>query len=311
MLRISRDYLPSLALCLATVLGGCATTQMAESEQEIYQFSPIPVIEIAAQDLEPVPIRSPSELLEAANEAFAEANAAQEAGNHDEAYRQYIVMMELLLESDLDPTVFYNLRDEFGRILNTSTKLARTYERTQPSAWSQEVVELALRSELEFPNPLNDRVLSEIEAIRAVYPNNFQAGLDRSSKYLPYIQEELRKAGLPEDLAWLAMVESQFTPRINSRVGAGGIGRGFRCTFDRIYGPVVRRCLQLLSRPRRRGRPAVARQPSRSRASTLWRRTRAARLSGLVTLSPAGIGRRRVRLELDRAAPDERPCPFL
>ena len=235
MLRISRDYLPSLALGLASVLGGCATTQLADSEQEIYQFSPIPVIEIGAQDLEPVPARSASELLEAANGAFAKANAAQEAGNHDEAYRQYIVMMELLLESDLDPTVFYNLRDEFGRILNTSTKLARTYERTQPSAWSQEVVELALRSELEFPNPLNDRVLSEIEAIRAVYPNNFQAGLDRSSKYLPYIQEELRKAGLPEDLAWLAMVESQFTPRINSRVGAGGMWQFMKST-GRRYG---------------------------------------------------------------------------
>ena len=235
MLRISHYSLLSLALFLSSVLGGCATTQTAKSGQEVHQFSPIPVIEIAAQDLEPVPTRSASTLLEAANDAFAKANAAQEAGNHDEAYRQYTVMIELLLESDLDPTVFYNLREEFGRILNTSAKLARTYERTRPSAWSQEVVELALRSELEFPNPLNDRVLAEIESIRAVYPNNFQAGLDRSYKYLPYIKKELRKAGLPEDLAWLAMVESQFTPRINSPVGAGGMWQFMKST-GRRYG---------------------------------------------------------------------------
>ena len=220
-----------MALCLATVIGGCATTDA--SDMEVHQFSPIPVAEIGAQDLEPVITRSATDLLEAANEAFAAANAAQEGGNRDEAYRQYLVMMELLLESDLDPTVFYNLRDEFGRILNMSTRLARTYERTQPSAWTQEVVELALRSELEFPNPLNDRVLAEIEKIRGIYPESFQAGLDRSSKYLPYIREELRKAGLPEDLAWLAMVESQFTPRINSRVGAGGMWQFMKSTGRR------------------------------------------------------------------------------
>ena len=233
MLRISRYNLSAIALCLASVIGGCTTT--GAPEREVHQFSPIPIAEIGTQDLEPVTPRSALELLDAANHAFAEANAAQEMGNHSEATRQYTVMMELLLESDLDPTVFYNLRAEFERILNKSTRLARTYERTQPSAWSQEVVELALRSELEFPNPLNDRVLSEIEAIRAIYPVNFQAGLDRSSKYLPYIQEELRKAGLPEDLAWLAMVESQFTPRINSRMGAGGMWQFMKGTGQR-YG---------------------------------------------------------------------------
>ena len=233
MLPISRYNLSAIAVCLASVIGGCATTGAPESE--VHQFSPIPIAEIGAQDLEPVPARSASDLLEAANQAFASANAAQERGDNDEAYRQYTVMMELLLESDLDPTVFYNLRDEFGRILNMSTKLARTYERIQPSAWTQEIVELALRSELEFPNPLNYRVLAEIEAIRAVYPNSFQAGLDRSSKYLPYIQKELRKAGLPEDLVWLAMVESQFTPRINSRVGAGGMWQFMKST-GRRYG---------------------------------------------------------------------------
>ena len=146
MLRISHYSLLSLALFLSSVLGGCATTRTAKSGQEVHQFSPIPVIEIAAQDLEPVPTRSASTLLEAANDAFAKANAAQEAGNHDEAYRQYTVMIELLLESDLDPTVFYNWREEFGRILNTSAKLARTYERTRHSAGSQVVVALALRS---------------------------------------------------------------------------------------------------------------------------------------------------------------------
>jgi membrane-bound lytic murein transglycosylase D len=96
-------------------------------------------------------------------------------------------------------------------------------------------MELARRSELEYPTPLNDRVLAEIQAIQRTYPKSFQAGLNRSGKYLPYIKAEFEKAGLPEDLVWLAMVESQFTPKINSRVGAGGMWQFMRSTGGR-YG---------------------------------------------------------------------------
>lgn len=220
-----------LAGGLALLAAGCSTTP----KEEVQQFDPIPVAEIRLQELDPVDPKKASELLEQANAEFLAANAAQERGDNLEAYQHYTQMMELLLESDLDPTVFYNLRNEFGSILGTSTKLAKTYERTQPPAWSQEVVDLAFRSELDFPNPLNDRVLAEIRAIQTVYPQSYQAGLDRSYKYLPYIREEFKKAGLPQDLVWLAMVESQFTPRINSHAGAGGMWQFMKST-GRRYG---------------------------------------------------------------------------
>ncbi len=237
----------------AAVFAGCATTPSAPktakrkgdtqlpanvqtaSVGDIFQFDPIPVAEIGAQDLKPVPSKSISELLESAHRAFEAANAAQERGDKDEAYTQYSLMMELLLESDLDPTVFYNLRDEFGSILTSSTKMAKTYERIRPKEWPGEVVEMAFKSELDYPSPLNDRVLAEIRYIQTAYPRSFQQGLNRSGKYLPYIREEFRKAGLPQDLVWLAMVESQFTPRINSRVGAGGMWQFMKST-GRRYG---------------------------------------------------------------------------
>ncbi|PCJ64035.1 MAG: hypothetical protein COA73_04580 [Candidatus Hydrogenedentota bacterium] len=202
---------------------------------DIYQFDPIPVAEIGAQDLKPVAVKNVSELLESAQRAFQAANEAQERGDKEAAYTQYSLMMELLLESDLDPTVFYNLRSEFGSILTSSTKMAKTYERIRPKEWSSEVVEMAFKSELDYPNPLNDRVLAEIRYIQTAYPKGFQYGLDRSSKYLPFIREEFRKAGLPEDLVWLAMVESQFTPRINSHAGAGGMWQFMKST-GRRYG---------------------------------------------------------------------------
>jgi membrane-bound lytic murein transglycosylase D len=202
---------------------------------EVFQFEPIRVPQIADQPLEPIAPRNALELLEEAMTAFDEANAAQEAGDKETAYLRYTQMMELLLESDLDPTVFYSLRDQFNSILDSTTKLARHYDRTKPEEWTEDVIEFAFRSELEYPNPLNDRVLAEIRHIQKSYPSNFQRGLDRSQKYLPYIREEFEKAGLPEDLVWLAMVESQFTPRINSRVGAGGMWQFMRSTGVR-YG---------------------------------------------------------------------------
>jgi membrane-bound lytic murein transglycosylase D len=208
------------------VLNGCATSggenRLADGEQ-VYQFDPLPVPEIAAYDLEPSTPANAAQLLEEAVIAFEIANKAQADGDKETAYAQYNTMLELLLESDLDPSVFYQLRDQFSKILSETTKIARLYETSPGNLPIEEIGKLALRSELEFPDPINDRILAEIRHIQATYPKSFQAALNRSAKFIPYIKEQLRKAGLPEDLVWLAMVESQFTPRINSRVGAGGM----------------------------------------------------------------------------------------
>ncbi|MFP6581846.1 MAG: LysM peptidoglycan-binding domain-containing protein [Candidatus Hydrogenedentota bacterium] len=224
----------AFAFLTILILAGCATTpdqQLADGTSS-YQFKPIPVPIIGEQDL--MPAANAGRLLEQAQSAFDAANRAQEAGDKETAYAEYNTMMELLLESDLDPSVFYTLREEFSRILNETTKVARLYETTTPSLAIEEIGLLAVRSELEYPDPLNDRVLAEIRHIQQSYPKNFQAGLNRSARYLPYIRREFERAGLPNDLVWLAMVESQFTPRINSRVGAGGMWQFMPSTGKRF-----------------------------------------------------------------------------
>lgn len=45
----------------------------------------------------------------------------------------------------------------------------------------------------------------------------------RSGRYADTIRRTLRKKGLPEDLAWLAMIESGYDPVIHSRAGAAGL----------------------------------------------------------------------------------------
>jgi peptidoglycan lytic transglycosylase D len=48
-------------------------------------------------------------------------------------------------------------------------------------------------------------------------------GIERSSSYLEMARAEFRSAGVPEDLVWLAFVESVWNPRAVSPAAAGGI----------------------------------------------------------------------------------------
>lgn len=51
----------------------------------------------------------------------------------------------------------------------------------------------------------------------------FQRGLINSSRYLPYMEEEFKKFGLPTELTRMPFVESSFNEDARSKVGASGI----------------------------------------------------------------------------------------
>lgn len=53
--------------------------------------------------------------------------------------------------------------------------------------------------------------------------NTMKIGIARSNTYLEMARAEFRSAGVPEDLVWLAFVESVWNPRAVSPAAAGGI----------------------------------------------------------------------------------------
>lgn len=53
--------------------------------------------------------------------------------------------------------------------------------------------------------------------------NTFGERFARGGKYRGVIEHALREAGLPEDLVWLAAIESGFDPRATSQAGAAGL----------------------------------------------------------------------------------------
>lgn len=62
----------------------------------------------------------------------------------------------------------------------------------------------------------------------------------KAGRYVPAIQAELARAGLPTDLVWMSLIESGHNPTIRSPVGAAGLwqfmpetARGYGLTVDR------------------------------------------------------------------------------
>jgi membrane-bound lytic murein transglycosylase D len=57
----------------------------------------------------------------------------------------------------------------------------------------------------------------------AIGRRTMMIGIERSNSYLEMARAEFRKAGVPEDLVWLAFVESVWNPRALSPAAAGGL----------------------------------------------------------------------------------------
>jgi membrane-bound lytic murein transglycosylase D len=75
----------------------------------------------------------------------------------------------------------------------------------------------------EIPLELNRHVEAELKRFTGFEKDFFKQAYARSGKYRPYILEALRKAGLPEELSWLPLIESGFKVKAFSRARALGL----------------------------------------------------------------------------------------
>ena len=75
----------------------------------------------------------------------------------------------------------------------------------------------------EIPLTMNKHVEKEIKLFQGPERKFFMESYKRSGKYIEKIRASLREAGLPEDLAWLPLIESGFKVRALSRARALGL----------------------------------------------------------------------------------------
>lgn len=104
-----------------------------------------------------------------------------------------------------------------------------------------ELKELEKRKDLksntpyEFPIVINDHVEYFIDYFQTKLRNRFSLWMGRSTRYIPMMKKILNDHGLPEDLIYLAMIESGFSTKAYSRAHAVGPWQFIRETGQR-YG---------------------------------------------------------------------------
>ncbi len=90
----------------------------------------------------------------------------------------------------------------------------------------------------DFPVTYNARVRKWIKYFQTSGRPSFRTWLQRSSRYIPQIQDEMRRANLPLDLAYVAMIESGFSSIAQSHASAMGMWQFIAPTGQR-YGLAI------------------------------------------------------------------------
>ena len=81
---------------------------------------------------------------------------------------------------------------------------------------------------------ITEEVLTQVNYSVEKWRYDSQVILGRSSMYFPVIENILREKNLPEDLKYIAVIESALLPRAQSRQGASG--SCFKSVFLKIIG---------------------------------------------------------------------------
>lgn len=116
-------------------------------------------------------------------------------------------------------------------------------------------------SRLQLPDfrvAISRRALKYVRFLTRTNPGRdmFEAWLKRSGRYQELVVETLREWRLPEDLIWVAMIESGFDPRAKSPAGAVGLWQFMRTTGG-VYGLEVDKYQDLRRDPLRASRAAA------------------------------------------------------
>jgi membrane-bound lytic murein transglycosylase D len=109
----------------------------------------------------------------------------------------------------------------------------------------------------DFPITINKQVEFYLNLFQNKQKKYFKRWLARSTKYLPAIRHELRNAGLPQDLAYLAMIESGYNPSAYSHAHAAGLWQFIRGT-GRNYGLRIDSWVDERREPEKATKAAVA-----------------------------------------------------
>lgn len=151
-------------------------------------------------------------------------------------------LRELVADDTLDPGNRVELRRRMSalRLIALSGLSAATAAwilRGSPEATAplEMVPASEAAADVTLPVEMNERVNRWIERYKTTQRAGFERYLARQGLYAGLIQSKLRERGMPEDLLFLAMIESGFSSRAVSAVSAVGVWQ-FMSPTARQYG---------------------------------------------------------------------------
>jgi membrane-bound lytic murein transglycosylase D len=151
------------------------------------------------------------DIMEEALQLIDESRSYWEKGDLENALYMLDQAYALLLDTDGDPDI---ARQKDDLRLLISKRILAIYT-------SMHTATPGIRSEI--PYVINPDVEKEIRQFQTVERDFFLQSYRRSGLYRPIILRELKKAGLPEELSWLPLVESGFKTYALSKARALGL----------------------------------------------------------------------------------------
>ena len=202
-----------------------ATTVVPAGEQVPAPAHPLPVLPVLEQD--DLSGEAPAErngngspdkeesaaALEDALVSYQEGQAALDRGDLDAALARldeaYASILKARLPSD---SPLCQEKSDLRILIAQRIQQAYAIRLPAPGAMDKSI-----------PLAENPWVQKEIESFQTKERRLFEEGYKRAGLYRPMIVDEFRKAGLPEQLSWLPMIESWFKVRALSRARALGL----------------------------------------------------------------------------------------
>lgn len=154
----------------------------------------------------------PSVKLDEALDDYNNAQYAWERGDMDTALEALDEANRLILEIMLPPDSPLN-QDKYNLRLLIAQSIQKIHVSRRTAVHSNHKI---------IPLEENKHVLDEIKSFQNRERKDFEASYKRSGLYREMILEELAKEGLPEQLAWMPMIESWF--KVNAYSSARALG---------------------------------------------------------------------------------------
>lgn len=136
-------------------------------------------------------------------------------------------------DGDFDPSLVQQPADEPGSAAIIPDAEPEVAIELDP--WAEELAEAAKPVRPAYEVVVNDKVKYFMDRYTGDRREIVSRWFDRSTRYLDMIREVFRARGLPEELAFVAMIESGYNPRAVSRAGAKGMWQ-FMAATARRYG---------------------------------------------------------------------------